>query len=110
MSKRRVAQIVRKRNRFRQILVQAQRAGDSTTDRRNLDGMRQASAQVVARPVEKNLGLVFHAAERARMNDACAVPLKLCPIGVARLGVLTPARFTGFFSKWREHCALSPLP
>src|SRR5207245_9599487 len=65
MSQRRVAQIMRKRNRFRQILVQAQRAGDGAADRRNLDGMRQARAQMIASSVKKNLGLVFHATERA---------------------------------------------
>ena len=65
MSERRVPQIMRKRNRFRQILVQAQRAGDGAADRGDLDGMRQARAQMIASSVKKNLGLVFHAAERA---------------------------------------------
>src|SRR5262249_50851438 len=65
MSEWRVAQVMRKRNCFRQILVQAQCAGDGTADRRNLDRMRQARAQMIASSVKKNLGLVFHATECA---------------------------------------------
>ena len=84
MSKRRMAQIVRKRDCFRQIFVQPQRTRDGAADRRHLDRMRQAGAQMVAGAVEKNLRLVFQAAERARMNDARTIPLKFGAIGVTR--------------------------
>ncbi len=40
------------------------------------------------------------------MDDARAIALKLCAIGVARLGVFAPARFARFFGKHREHGAL----
>ena len=109
MSEWRVAQIMRERNRFGQILVQAQRAGDGAADRCNLDGMRQARAQMIASPVKENLGLVFHAAERARMNDPGAIALKLGPISVARLAVFASARFTRVLCKRREDGALCRL-
>ena len=109
MSKRRMAQIVRKRDCFRQILVQPQRTRDGAADRRHLDRMRQARAQMVAGAVEKNLRLVFQAAERARMNDARTIALKFGAIGVTRLRVLPPARFARFLSNGRERCALPLL-
>ena len=40
------------------------------------------------------------------MDDACAIPLKFCAIGMARLGVFATARFARFFRKGREHGAL----
>src|SRR5438552_18420995 len=71
--------------------------------------MRQARAQMVAGAVEKNLSLVFQAAERARMNDARTIPLKFGAIGVTSLRVLTPARSARFLSNGRERCALPLL-
>src|SRR5437016_4110385 len=98
MSKRRMTEIVCERDCFRQILVQPQRTRDGAADRCHLDGMRQARAQMVAGPVEKNLRLVFQAAERARMNDARTIALKFGAIGVTRLSVLPSARFARFLS------------
>src|SRR5438067_10909287 len=68
--------------------------------------MRQARAQMVAGAVEKNLRLVFKAAERARMDDAGAIPLKFGAIGVTRFTMLSSARFARFLSNGRKHCAL----
>src|SRR5258708_28338235 len=85
MPTRRMAEIVSERDCFRQILVQPQRARDGAADRRYLDRMRQARAQMVAGAVEKNLSLVFQAAESARMNNARTIALKFGAIGVTRL-------------------------
>jgi hypothetical protein len=71
--------------------------------------VRQARAQMVTRSVEKNLRLVFHTAKRARVNDARAIALKFRAIGVARLGVLPPARVSGFLRMRREHGSLCCL-
>ncbi len=71
--------------------------------------MRQARAQMIAGPVEKNLRFIFQAAERARMNDARTIPLKFGAIGVTRLTVLSPARSARFLSKGRERCAFPLL-
>ena len=109
MPKGRVPEIMGERDRFRQVLVQSQRARDGATDRRDLDGMRQAGAQMIASPVKENLGLIFHAAEGAGMNDPGAIALKLGPISMARLGVFAAARFTRFLCKRREDGALCRL-
>ena len=86
-----MAQIVRKRDCFRQILVQPQCACDGAADRRHFDRMRQARAQMVAGAVKKNLRFVFQAAERARMNDARTIALKFGAIGVTRFTVFPSA-------------------
>ena len=64
--------------------------------------MRQACAQMIAGAVEKNLRLIFQAAESARMNNARTIALKFGAIGVTRLRVLPPARFAGFLGKRRK--------
>src|ERR1700748_116128 len=102
MPKRGMAQIVCERDCFRQILVQPQRPRDSAGDRRDLDRMRQSRAQVVASAVEKNLRLIFQAAERARMNDACTIALKFGTARMTRLRVLSPTRVARFLSNRRE--------
>src|SRR5262245_7396030 len=109
MSKRRMPQVVRERDCLRQILVQPQRARDGAANRRHLDRMCQARAQVVAGAVEKNLRLVFQAAERARMNDARTIALKFGAIGVTRFTVLSPPRVPRFLSNASERRALPLL-
>ena len=109
MSKRRMAEIVRKRDRFRQIFVQPQRACDGAADRRHLNRVRQACAQMVAGAVKKNLRFVLQATERAGMDDARAIPLKFGAISVTRFAVLPSARFARFLSGRRKRCALSLL-
>ena len=109
MSKRRMTEIVSERNCFRQVLVQSQRTRDGAADRRHLDRMRQARAQMVAGAVEKHLRLIFEAAERARMNNTRTIPLKFGAIRVTRLSVLPPARFARFLRDGRERCALPLL-
>ena len=104
-----MAQIVGKRDCFRQIFVQPQRTCDGAADRRHLDRMREARSQMVAGAVEKNLRFVFEAAERARMNNACTIALKFGAIGVTRLIVLPPARFARFLRDGRERSALPLL-
>jgi hypothetical protein len=64
---------------------------------------------MVAGAVEKNLRLIFEAAERARMNDARTIPLKFGAIGVTRLTVLPSARFARFLGNGRERYALPLL-
>src|SRR6478609_7904901 len=68
-----MAQIVGKRDCFCQIFVQPQRTRDGAANRRHLDRMRQARAQMVAGAVEQNMRFVLQAAKRARMNAARSV-------------------------------------
>src|SRR3954454_10392666 len=68
--------------------------------------MGQAGAEVVARSVEENLGLIFEAPEGAGMDNPRPVALKLCPKSVARLVVPPAARFAGLLRERREDAAL----
>ena len=83
----RMAEVVRQRDGFGQVLVQAQGARDVAGDGGDFDGVGQARAQMVAGAVEKNLGLVFQPAEGARMDDAVAVALVFGAPDGRRLGV-----------------------
>jgi len=67
------------------------------------------SIEMVAGAVEKDLRLIFEAAERARMNDARTIPLKFGAIGVTRLRVLPPTRSARFLSNGRQRCAFPLL-
>src|SRR6188472_3638583 len=109
VSKRRMAQIVGKRDRFRQIFIQPQRTRDGATDRRHLDRMRQARSQMIAGAVEKDLRFVFQPPECTRMDDPRTVPLKFSAISVTRFTVQSAARFARFLSNRRERCALRLL-
>ena len=70
-----VAEIVRERDRLRQILVDPQRPGDGTGDLRDLQGVGQPGAEMVALEVDEYLRLVFEAPERDRVDDPVAVAL-----------------------------------
>ena len=76
MAERRVAEIVGQRDAPRQILVAAQRAGQSAGDLRHLDRMGQPRAVVVALVGDEDLRLVLQPAEGGRMDDAVAVALE----------------------------------
>src|SRR5205814_9610140 len=47
MSERSVAEIVRQCDRFGEIFIERERAGDRPTDRRDFDGMRQPRPQMI---------------------------------------------------------------
>ena len=48
MTKRRMAQVVRQRNRFDQVFIELQRAGDGAPQLRHFQRMRQPGAEQVA--------------------------------------------------------------
>ena len=77
MAEGRVAQVVRQRHCFRQILIQRQRAGDRARHLADLQRMGQPGAVVLAFVVEEYLGLVLQAPEGGRVHDAVAIPLEL---------------------------------
>jgi hypothetical protein len=74
-----VAEVVAERDRFRQILVQPQRARHGPGDTRRLEGVREPRAVVVAARVDEDLGLVPEAAERLAVDDAVAIALERGP-------------------------------
>src|SRR6185436_4899245 len=61
---------------------------------------------MVARAVQKNLRLIFETPERARMNDASAIALKLGSIRMALFGEFTSARIARFLREGCERLAL----
>ncbi len=76
MAERRVAQVMRQRQRLCKILVQPQFARHRPRDLRNFQTVRQARPVMIALVMDKNLRLVFQAAKRRRMHDPVAVALK----------------------------------
>jgi hypothetical protein len=59
VAERRVAEVVRERDRLGQVLVQAQPPGDGARDLRDLDRMREPRAEQVALVVHEDLRLVL---------------------------------------------------
>ena len=88
MAKRRVANVMAKRDRLGQRLVQAQRRGQRARDLGDLQRVRQARDEVVALGVDEDLRLVLQPAERLGVKDAVTVTLEGGPelVRLARAG------------------------
>src|SRR3954453_5028772 len=76
MTERRVAEIMRQRQRLGEVLVEAESARDGAGDLRDFDTVGQPRAVMVALVIDEDLSLVLEAPERGRMNYAIAVALK----------------------------------
>lgn len=76
MSERRVPQIVPDGDRLREILVQAQGAGNRPRNLGNFQRVRQACAVMVPVRGKKHLCFVFQAAEAGAVDDASHVALE----------------------------------
>ena len=81
-----MAEIVAKRDGFREIIVELKRPSERARDLRDLDRMGEASAEMVALVIDEHLGLMGEPAEGGRMDDAVAVALELGPRRRRRLG------------------------
>jgi hypothetical protein len=93
MAKGRMAQVMRQRQRFAQILVETQRARERASNLSNFKRMSEPGPEVVALMKDENLGLMGQPAERSRMDNAIAVATEVAP-GCARdLGKKAPAGF-----------------
>ena len=84
--KRRVAEVVGERDRFGEVVVEPQGAGERARDLRHLDRVGEAGAEMVALVIDEHLGLVGEPAESGRMNDPVAVALEFGPRRRRRLG------------------------
>ena len=73
MAERRMAEIVRQRQRFAEVLVEAKGARQRARDLRDFQRMRQPRAVVVSLVIDEDLRLVGQPAECGRMDDAVAV-------------------------------------
>ena len=84
---RRMPDVVRQRQRLRQIFIETQHTGNGARDLRHLNGMRQPVAEMVGEAGREYLGLIFQAAERAGMDHAVAIALKFVAIGMRKLRI-----------------------
>ncbi len=100
---RRVAEVVRQRDRLDQILVHAELPCDRAADLRDLERVRQARAEEVAFVVDEDLRLVLEPPERARVDHAVAVALEGGPPGRRPApGVRRPRECSGMRRVRRE--------
>ena len=95
MAKWRVPEVMRKADDLNQILVPAERPRQRPADLRNLEGVRQTRAKIVAFIDDEYLGLVFQSAESRRVQHTIAIALEagavvglIVQVGAA-LGVAT---------------------
>ena len=77
VAERRVAEVVRKADRFGQRFVELQRPRDGAGDLRDFDRVREPRAVQVAFVIDEHLRLVDQAPERGGMDDAIAVALDI---------------------------------
>src|SRR5437763_14636 len=73
VSERRMAEVMGKRQRFRQILIETKLARERAGNLRHLERVSEASAIVIAFVEYEHLGFVLEPAERGRVNDPVAV-------------------------------------
>ena len=85
-----MADVVRERQRFGQVFIEAERGRHRPGDLRDFDGVRQAVAEVVGDAGGEDLRLVFQPPEGAGMHDAVAVTLEVVAVGVRQLGIAPP--------------------
>jgi hypothetical protein len=76
MSKWRMTEVMRQRQRFGEVLIEPQRAGERARDLRDLQRVGQPRAVVITLVEHKDLRLVLEAAESRRMDDAVAIAPK----------------------------------
>ena len=87
MAERRMAEIVRERQRLGEVLVEPERARERAGDLGDLQGMGQPGAVMVALVEDEHLRLVRQPAERRRMDDAVAVAPEVVAAALAGSGM-----------------------
>ncbi len=87
MAERRMTEIVGKRQRLGEILVEAEPPGDRARDLGDFERMGEPGSIVVALVEDENLGLMLEAAESGRMNDAVAIAAEGAAASALRLGM-----------------------
>ena len=73
MAERRMAEVVRQRQRLGEVLVEPERARQRAGDLGDFERMGEPGAVMVALVIDEHLRLVRQPAERGRMDDAVAV-------------------------------------
>ncbi len=89
----RMAEIVRKRRRLRQVLVEPERARERAGDLHDFERVGEPGAEMVALVIDEHLRLVGEAAEGGGMDDAVAIAPEVVARGGWRLGEQPAAAF-----------------
>lgn len=92
VAKRRVAEVVRERDGFDEVFVDAQIARHGPRNLRDFQAVREPCTKQVALVIDEHLRLVFEAPKRGGVNDAVPVALKLGARGRGRLIEMTSTR------------------
>src|SRR5205809_1784350 len=71
--------------------------------------MRQARAQMIAGPIQENLGLILQPTEGTGVNDPCSITLKFHAISMTCLRKFSATRIARFLREWCEHASLIGL-
>ena len=95
VAERRMAEIVRKRHRLRQVLVEPERARQRAGDLHDFERVGQPRAVMVALVIDEHLRLVGEPAEGGGMDDAVAVAAEIVARGGWRLGERRPRLLAG---------------
>ena len=82
----RMADVVDQRERFSEVFVERERAGDVTGDLHDFDRMCQARAEVIRGARGEDLRLAGEASKGASLHDALAVALERSSVRVRRRG------------------------
>jgi len=76
VTERGVPEVMSESDRLHQVFVKVQPAGDSPTNLRHLDNVCQPRREVISNRCNEHLALVLQAAERVRVDNPVAIPLK----------------------------------
>ena len=87
VAERRMAEIVRQRQRLGEVLVEAERARERAGDLGDFQRVGQPGAVMVALVIDEDLCLVRQAPERGRMDDAVAIAAEGVAGWARRLGI-----------------------
>ena len=91
MAEGRMAEIVGKRGGLRQVLVEAERAGERAGDLHHFERMGEPRAVMVALVVDEDLRFVRQPAEGGGMDDPVAIPAEVVARGACRLRIAPAA-------------------
>ena len=96
-------------DRLDQIFVQRQGSPDGPRDLTHFEGVRHAGSIVVALRINKNLGLVFQAAERLGMQDSVTIALESGADRIWLFGADPALALAGTHGVPRQRFIFSPL-
>jgi hypothetical protein len=88
----RMADVVRERESFGQIFIQAKRDRNCASDLGHFNGVSEAVPKVIVQARSEDLCLILQPPECPGVNDTIAVALEFVSIRVRQLGITPPLR------------------